>query len=153
MVILSTRQLQTAIDDIDEELYDNLVEMLPPLRGDSYDPTEIDNRNNLVEILQSFAPSDYFAKRNNMKKCLDNLPPAVLRKFVNGIKELDFIVEKGSHMEMTTQISSIRWSNRRFSDFFLDFFNYQTISALQMSRKLRPTSILNLYLIQTLPSC
>lgn len=118
----STRQLQTAIDDIDEELYDNLVEMLPPLRGDSYDPTEIDNRNNLVEILQSFAPSDYFAKRNNMKKCLDNLPPAVLRKFINGIKELDFNVEKGSHMDMTTQISSIRWSNRRFSDFFLDFF-------------------------------
>ena len=118
----NTRQLQTAIDDIDDELYHNLVEMLPPLRGDSFDPTEIDNRNNLVKILQSFAPSDYFSKRENLKNCLDNLPPAILKKFVRGLNPLGFQISKGSHLEMTEEISSIRWSNRVFSDFFLEFF-------------------------------
>ena len=38
----NTRQLQEAIDEIDEELYDNLKAMLPSLRGESFDPTEID---------------------------------------------------------------------------------------------------------------
>ena len=67
----NTRQLQEAIDDIEEKLYDDLKEMLPPLRGDSFDPTEIDNRSNLVKILEAFAPSDYFSKKPNLVKCLN----------------------------------------------------------------------------------
>jgi len=80
----NTRQLQEAIDEIDEELYDNLKEMLPSLRGESFDPTEIDNRTNLVKILEAFAPSDYFSKKTNLEKCLNHLPPAKIKVFERG---------------------------------------------------------------------
>ena len=119
----STRQLQNAIDEIDEELYDNLQEMLPPLRGDSFDPTEIDNRNNLVKILEAFAPSDYFSKKPNLEKCLNNLPPAKLKQLVRGLNELGISIERGEHIAMTSKIVSLRWSNRTFSDFFIQFFD------------------------------
>ena len=59
----STRYLQQALDEIDEDLLDDLEEILPPLRGDSFNPTELSNRSNLVDILSAFAPSDYFKKQ------------------------------------------------------------------------------------------
>ena len=61
----STRYLQEALEEIDEELLDDLEEILPPLRGDSFNPTELSNRANLVEILSAFAPSDYFKKKED----------------------------------------------------------------------------------------
>ena len=44
-----------------------------------FNPTELSNRSNLVEILAAFAPSDYFKKKENMKQCLEYLPPQKLR--------------------------------------------------------------------------
>ena len=59
----STRLLQDALEGIDESLLDDLEEIIPPLRGEAFNPTELSNRANLVEILTAFAPSDYFKKK------------------------------------------------------------------------------------------
>jgi DNA repair protein RadD len=118
----NTRQLQEAIDEIDEELYDNLKAMLPSLRGESFDPTEIDNRSNLVKILEAFAPSDYFSKKPNLEKCLNHLPPAKLKQLVRGLNEIGSSISRGEHSTMVEQIVSLRWNNRIFSDFFIQFF-------------------------------
>ena len=69
----NTRLLQQALEEIDESLLDDLEEIIPPLRGEAFNPTELSNRSNLVEILAAFAPSDYFKKKENMKQCLEYL--------------------------------------------------------------------------------
>jgi DNA repair protein RadD len=119
----STRYLQEALEEIDEELLDDLEEILPPLRGDSFNPTELSNRVNLVEILSAFAPSDYFKKKDNMNKCLNFLPLKKLRELISILNDNGFAIPRGSHEEMMESILSIRWSNNTFSTTFVDFFN------------------------------
>ena len=104
----STRYLQQALDEIDEDLLDDLEEILPPLRGDSFNPTELSNRSNLVDILSAFAPSDYFKNKENMRQCLDFLPINKLRGLVSKMNELGFAISRGTHEEMRDAIVSIR---------------------------------------------
>ena len=118
----STRYLQQALDEIDEDLLDDLEEILPPLRGDSFNPTELSNRSNLVEILSAFAPSDYFKNKENMRQCLDFLPINKLRDLVSKMNDLGFAISRGTHEEMRDAIVSIRWANNAFSTAFVEFF-------------------------------
>ena len=120
----NTRELQGALQEVDSELYDNLIEILPPLRGDSYNPTEIDSKENLVKILMAFAPSDYFSKRKNMDFCLSKLPPIIMRDFVKLItKNMNKEINHRSFDDSLSVVSKIKWNNREFSSIFLDFFS------------------------------
>ena len=64
----STRMLLEELNAIDFELYGNLEEIIPSLRGDDFDPTELSSKPNLVKFLMSFADSTYFEKKENMRK-------------------------------------------------------------------------------------
>jgi DNA repair protein RadD len=120
----NTRQLQSALHEIDSELYDNLTEMLPPLRGDSFDPTEIDSKENLVKLLMAFAPSDYFSKRKNMELCLSKLPPDVMRKLAKEVsEETGKMIDHKSFGNSMEKLVSIRWSDRNYALIFLEFFS------------------------------
>jgi DNA repair protein RadD len=122
----STRLLQDALDEIDDELLDDLEEIIPPLRGDAFNPTELSNRANLVEILAAFAPSDYFKKRENMKPCLERLPPQKLRELVRFLNEKGVEIARGSFESMVESILSQRWSNPIFAQAFVTFFDLPT---------------------------
>lgn len=100
-----------------------MAEILPSLRGDSFDPTEIDSKENLVNILMSFATSDYFSKQTNMEECLSRLPPKVLREFSRKLNQSGFPIDRLQHEETVKKIVSIRWRNREFASLFLDFFS------------------------------
>jgi superfamily II DNA or RNA helicase len=120
----NTRQLQSALDKIDPELYDNLLQMLPSLSGESYDPTEIDSKDNLVKIFMSFAPSDYFSKKENMELCLIKLPPKVMREFSRIIsKEMNILIDHKSFDKSMASLLSIKWSNKIFSSNFINYFS------------------------------
>jgi superfamily II DNA or RNA helicase len=54
---------------------------------------------------------------------LNNLPPAKLKEFTRGLKERGIAIERGEHADMVSKIAALRWSNRNFSDYFLDFFS------------------------------
>ena len=122
----STRLLQEALEDIDKALLDDLEEIIPPLRGETFNPTELSNRGNLVEILSAFAPSDYFKKKENMRVCLERLPPKTLRNLVRYLSNNNLILSSGSFDEMVTNILSLRWSNQKFSTAFVQFFDLPT---------------------------
>ena len=119
----STRYLQQALGKIDESLLDDLEEIIPPLRGEAFNPTELSNRSNLVEILAAFAPSDYFKKRDNMRQCLQHLPPQKLKSLVRHLSEAGVDVHRGSFEEMVDGILRQRWSNNVFSSAFVQFFD------------------------------
>ena len=137
----NTRQLQSALDDIDDELYDNLIEMLPPLRGDSYNPTEIDSKENLVKLLMAFAPSDYFSKKKNMEFCLSKLPPNLMRKLAREIsQEMNLNINHRSFEDSLQQISRIRWNNRNFASIFLTFFDLPR-HFMPPEKNLTPSSV------------
>jgi DNA repair protein RadD len=122
----NTRLLQNALEEIDESLIDDLEEIIPPLRGDTFNPTELSNRGNLVEILAAFAPSDYLKKKENMKQCLEYLPSKRLRELVRFLGERGIDVQRGSFEEMTAGLLRQRWSNRDFASAFVDFFDLPT---------------------------
>ena len=122
----NTRLLQEALENIDESLLDDLEEIIPPLRGEAFNPTELSNRSNLVEILSAFAPSDYFKNKENMRTCLERLPPMVLRKLVRHLSKCNLTVASGSFEEMVASILSLRWANQKFSTAFVEFFDLPT---------------------------
>ena len=120
----NTRQLQFALKKIDPDLYNNLLEMLPALRGDSFNPIEIDSKENLVKILMSFAPSDYFSNKENMKQCLSKLPPKVMRDFSRKVsKEMDIPIDYKSFDKSMSSLLSIKWNDNIFATQFLNFFS------------------------------
>jgi DNA repair protein RadD len=120
----STRHLQLALAEIDADLYDNLAEILPPLRGpEAFNPTELDSKKNLVKILMSFASSDYFAKKANMEKCLTMLPPKVLRDLIQKLAQDGFSIGGSTHEEKVNKILAIRWQDRKFAASFIEFFD------------------------------
>ena len=63
-----TRMLLEELAGIDADLYSDLEEIIPSLRGDDFDPTELSSKPNLVKFLMSFADSTYFEKKENMRK-------------------------------------------------------------------------------------
>ena len=119
----STRLLQDALEGIDESLLDDLEEIIPPLRGEAFNPTELSNRANLVEILTAFAPSDYFKKKEKMRQCLEYLPPKKLRSFIRFLAERGVSAELGSFEEMVASVLRQQWSNNLFSSAFVEFFD------------------------------
>jgi len=132
----NTRLLQQALEEIDESLLDDLEEIIPPLRGETFNPTELSNRSNLVEILAAFAPSDYFKKKENMKQCLDYLPSQKLRSLVRHLVECGVEVQRGSFEEMVEGILRQRWSNNDFSTAFVEFFDLPSHFISPESEKL-----------------
>jgi DNA repair protein RadD len=119
----SAAKLQKALDEVDESLYDDLEEIIPPLRGDVFNPTELSNKSNLVAILSAFAPSDYFKKKENMRKCLHFLPPKILHSLVVFLSKRGMDVEVGSFDHMVADVLRQRWSDNRFSSAFVEFFD------------------------------
>ena len=73
----ATRYLIEELIRIDPNLYSDLEEIIPSLRGEEFDPTELSSKENLVRILMSFTDSTYFEKKDNMRRCLERLPHIV----------------------------------------------------------------------------
>lgn len=119
----TTRQLQSSLHEVDPELYDNIKDILPPLRGDSYNPIEIDSKENLRKLVQAFSPSDYFSKKKNMKACLEKLPPKTMREFARELNKHGFSIDHRDFPKSLAQISKISWREKKFSELFLEFFS------------------------------
>ncbi len=109
---------------IDSELYSNLEEIIPSLRGDDFDPTELSSKPNLVKFLMSFADSTYFEKKENMRKCIVRLPQRTLVNLVKKLREQGYDVKGADHMDTAENITKVRWNytNIGFCHAFLDYF-------------------------------
>ena len=120
----SMRHLHEELAGIDPDLYSNLEEIIPTLRGDDFDPTELSSKENLVRILMSFSPSEYFSKRANMERCLDSLPPQVQSDLVRHLLDSNYFVKGVSFQDTTDRILRVRWTikNLSFCQAFLEFF-------------------------------
>ena len=118
----SLRLLQEAIDEIDKNLYDDLKNVIPTIRGGDYNPIELDSKENLVKLLAAFNPSDYFSKKKNMSSCLERLPPSQLNQFVNLLNTNGYSIPNNNFEETTNKLLGIRWSQREYAKYFLDFF-------------------------------
>ena len=120
----STRMLLQELGAIDPDLYENLVEIIPSLRGDDFDPTELSSKPNLVKFLMSFADSGYFEKKENMRKCMERLPPRNLTGLVRTLIDSGYDVKGTDHIDTAEKISKIRWNykNISFCRAFLDYF-------------------------------
>jgi len=120
----STRMLLEELAGIDADLYDNLEEIIPPLRGDDFDPTELSSKPNLVKFLMSFADSAYFEKKENIRKCIERLPQRTLTELVRKLREHGYDVKGADHMETAEKITKIRWNYRNieFCNVFLSYF-------------------------------
>ena len=105
-----TRLLVEELASIDPDLYPNLEEMLPSIRGDDFNPTELSSKSNLVKILMSFADSAYFETEENMRKCIERLPPRNLAGLVMTLREHGYDVKGEDHMHTAEKISNLRWS-------------------------------------------
>lgn len=112
------------LNAIDFELYSNLEEIIPSLRGDDFDPTELSSKPNLVKFLMSFADSTYFEKKENMRKCIVRLPQRTLVNLVKKLREHGYDVKGADHMDTADNITKVRWNytNIGFCHAFLDYF-------------------------------
>ena len=118
------RDMVDELSKVDKDLYSNLEEIIPSLKGDEFDPVELSSKENLVQILMSFAPSEYFSKKDNMRRCLERLPPKVQSELVKQLRDIGGHHLKGTDFRDTTnKILSKRWTDTSFSRPFLDFFN------------------------------
>ena len=120
-----TRLLIKELASIDPDLYPNLEEMLPSIRGDDFNPTELSSKSNLVKILMSFADSAYFETEENMRKCIERLPPRNLAGLVMTLREHGYDVKGEDHMHTAEKISNLRWNykNIAFCGAFLNYFD------------------------------
>lgn len=112
------------LNAIDSELYSDLEEIIPSLRGDDFDPTELSSKMNLVKFLMSFADSTYFENRDNMRTCIHRLPPRTLTELVKKLKEQGYDTKGADHMDTAENIAKIRWNYRNieFCRLFLEYF-------------------------------
>ena len=120
----STRMLLEELAGIDPELYSDLEEIIPSLRGDDFDPTELSSKPNLVKILMSFADSTYFEKKEKMRRCLEGLPSLVQSGLVRALRDNGYFVKGTSFEDTTENILKKRWNFRNigFCRAFLEFF-------------------------------
>lgn len=100
---------------IDSDLYTDLEEIIPSLRGDDFDPTELSSKPNLVKFLMAFADSSYFEKKENIRKCIERLPQRDLRGLLRTLREHGHDVEGADHMATAENISKVSWSYRNIS--------------------------------------
>ena len=119
-----TRMLLEELAGIDADLYSDLEEIIPSLRGDDFDPTELSSKPNLVKFLMSFADSTYFEKKENMRKCIVRLPQRTLVELVRKLREHGYDVKGADHMDTAEKITKVRWNYRNigFCRAFLDYF-------------------------------
>ena len=103
----STRMLLEELNAIDPELYSDLEEIIPSLRGDDFDPTELSSKMNLVKFLMSFADSTYFENRDNMRTCIHRLPHRTLTELVKKLKEHGYDIKGADHMDTAENLSLI----------------------------------------------
>ncbi len=136
----STRMLLQELETIDPDLYENLVEIIPSLRGDDFDPTELSSKSNLVKFLMSFADSGYFEKKENMRKCMERLPPRNLTGLVRTLRDCGYDVKGIDHMDTAEKISKVKWNykNTSFCRAFLDYFELPDHFLPPEKKKLPP---------------
>ena len=118
----SMRDIVEELSKVDDNLYSDLEEIIPTLKGEDFDPVELSSRKNLIEILMAFAPSEYFSKKDNMRRCLDRLPPKIQSELVRHLMGEGHYVKGSDFQETTDKILSKRWSDRSFAQAFLDYF-------------------------------
>ena len=112
--------LQNYICSIDSQLLERLENLLPIIDGQTYDPTSLMLKSNLVKITMAFAPSDCFTKKPFMGSCLDKLPPEVLAKLCSHTGTLP---KSDSFEARKEALSSRNWNDQSFSSAFIDFFS------------------------------
>ena len=120
----STTDLQTELENIDSDLLNNLEEIIPSIRGDEYDPTELSSKENLVKILMSFTNSSYFSRKENMENCLMRLPERVLDELIDELNtDGKFAIAGDDFQQKVANILKISWKNPVFARCFITFFN------------------------------
>jgi superfamily II DNA or RNA helicase len=108
----ATRHLIEELIRIDPDLYSDLEEIIPSLRGEEFDPTELSSKENLVRILMSFTDSTYFEKKDNMRRCLERLPPLVQSGLVRALIDNGYFVKGTSFEDTTEKILKMKWNFR-----------------------------------------
>lgn len=119
-----SRQLQEELSSFEGGLYQQVMDTVPPLMGEDFDPISLERKVHLVELIKSFAPSDYFAKRARMERCLDLLPPSTLANLVRDVATaLDVARPAPNFEDRKRWLLSKRWSDERFARAFLAHFD------------------------------
>jgi len=116
----SVSELQNALNQFDSNLLSELEKIIPKLKGNNYDPTELYRKKNLVKVFEAFAPSDCFNKQYFMRKCLNRLPKKELFLLA---KTLNVLVDDDDFEKQREIIVAKRWKSKKFAKEFLDFFN------------------------------
>ena len=139
-----SRQLQEELSSFEDGLYQQVMDTVPPLMGEDFDPISLERKIHLVELIKSFAPSDYFAKRARMERCLDLLPPPALADLVRDVAQaLDVARPAPNFEDRKRWLLRKRWSDERFARAFLAHFDLPIISfpPRRWSESMHSTSI------------
>jgi DNA repair protein RadD len=118
------RHLQEELDSFGDGLYQQLMETVPPLMGDDFDPIQLERKVHLERLIQSFAPSDYFSKKSRMRQCLEKLPPNVLADLVRTLASAMNAARPSPTFDARMEwVLRRRWSDLAFASSFLGFFD------------------------------
>lgn len=105
---------------LEAPLLDRLEMLIPRLAGEDFDPGQLYLRRNLVRLVAAFAPSDVFARKDYMRKCLNYLSPGTL---------YDLSIQTGIGVSAETFEARVEsfvrhgWRDPAYARKFLSFFN------------------------------
>lgn len=114
-----TSELQKEICRHDDQLLRKLEEIIPVLQSKDVVDETFYHKKNLIKLIASFSPSNIFASKSFMEKCLRYLPPEELHRLASKI---------GTHCnthnfsETVKNILQRHWKDHSFSTAFLEFF-------------------------------
>ncbi len=113
----SQNDLSRELDTLGDEFVGKLTNTLYALEGEDFDEGKLFSKGNLIKVLEAFAPSDIFRKKEYRFKCLNRLSERELIDFAEVVN-----VAENSFENLAEKLSSYNWDKNSFSEKFVNFF-------------------------------
>lgn len=113
----SQRDLTQELDALGNEFIEKLKNTLYALEGEEFDEGKLFKKNNLIKVLEAFAPSDIFRKKEYRFKCFNRLSERELKDFGEVVN-----VHGTNFLDLAEKLSNKNWDKDEFSNKFIQFF-------------------------------